>query len=48
MRVMQICRVYSIVKLQFSEVSNGFTVTLFKEKRIRKFSDFNKENVIEI
>ncbi len=28
---MQICRDYGIVEPQFSEVSNGFMVTLFKE-----------------
>jgi len=34
MRVRQKCKDYGVIEPQFSEVSNGFMVTLYKEKFI--------------
>ncbi len=48
MRVRQICKDYGIVEPQFSEISNGFMVTLYKDKRIRNFDYLVKESALEI
>ena len=48
MRVRKICKDYGIIEPQFSEISNGFMVTLYKEKFIHNIDYFVKESTLEI
>jgi ATP-dependent DNA helicase RecG len=43
MRVRKICRDYGIIQPQFSEISNGFMATLYKEERQSQNANIIKE-----